>query len=500
VLGAVLLDAKALTVFDSVPPTDFFLREHQTIARRMLAMRTQNKVVDLLTLTDELTVAGEVEASGGIPYIADLGDGLPKATNVEHYGRIVKENSLLRELMRMSQETEHSAQNGTGASALLDQLSAQISALRCRTNGTRTGFRVTALGELLQEREEQVRWVLEDRLPVGGFSLLAGKPKAGKSTLARCLALAVARGERFLNWPTAPGAVLYLALEEKRGEVQRHFREMGAIGDEPILVHAAQAPQAAISALHDLVAKHKPILVIVDPLLRLVRLQDSNDYAEVTQALEPLLALARESGAHVLAVHHLRKGERTDTGDTILGSTAFRAAVDTSLLLKRTDHYRILSSEQRYGPDLPETTLEFDAERRTVALGTSRAEAETDKLSTAILAHLEDRGVQLEPEIMEAVEGRLAHKRAALRSLHQAGRVARAGAGKRKDPFRYAISGFLFPCSQDSVGTREQDTKNDDNPAQNQQHILVAENSQDSDKREPERAFRERAISEGGNG
>jgi len=448
----------------------------------MLAMRTQNRVVDLLTLTDELNVAGELEAAGGTPYIAALADGLPKATNFEHYGRIVKENSLLRELMRMAHETEQAAQSGTGAPALLDQLSSQISVLRYRTNGTRTGFRLTALGELLQEREEQVRWVLKDRLPAGGFSLLAGKPKAGKSTLARCLSLAVARGERFLNWRTTPGAVLYLALEEKRSEVQRHFQQMGALGDEPILVHAAQAPQAAISALRDLVAKHKPILVIVDPLLRLVRLQDSNDYAEVTQALEPLLALARERGAHVLAVHHLRKGERTDTGDTILGSTAFRAAVDTSLLLKRTDLYRILSSEQRYGPDLPESVLEFDAERRTVALGTSRAEAETDKLSAAILAYLEDRGEQLEPIIMEAVEGRLANKRTVLRSLCQAARVTRSGTGRRNDPFRYAISDFLFSCSQDSVGTRERETKNDDHPTQNQQHILVPENSQDSDK------------------
>src|SRR5713101_8606881 len=165
VLGAVFLNDKAMIVFDSVLPSDFFLREHQTIARRMLAMRTQNRVVDLLTLTDELNVADELEAAGGTPYIAALADGLPKATNFEHYGRIVKENSLLRELMRMAHETEQAAQSGTGAPALLDQLSSQISVLRYRTNGTRTGFRLTALGELLQEREEQVRWVLKDRNP-----------------------------------------------------------------------------------------------------------------------------------------------------------------------------------------------------------------------------------------------------------------------------------------------------------------------------------------------
>jgi AAA domain len=49
--------------------------------------------------------------------------------------------------------------------------------------------------------------------------------------------------------------------------------------------------------------------IIADPLFRFVRVRDGNDYAAVTNALEPLHALARESGAYVLAVHHLGKGD-----------------------------------------------------------------------------------------------------------------------------------------------------------------------------------------------
>jgi RecA-family ATPase len=56
-----------------------------------------------------------------------------------------------------------------------------------------------SLADLLQETDEALPWLVAQLLPSGGFSLLAGKPKAGKSALAQCLALVVARGESFLG-------------------------------------------------------------------------------------------------------------------------------------------------------------------------------------------------------------------------------------------------------------------------------------------------------------
>ena len=154
---------------------------------------------------------------------------------------------------------------------------------------------LTSLGNLLSEPEEKVTWVLDGVLLAGGLSLMAGKPKAGKSTFARCLALAVAQGQPFLNRATAKGAVLYLALEEKRSEVRKHFQALGAT-DEAILIHADRAPVNALIAAQRAIKQHNPALVIIDPLLKFARMKDTNDYAQVTAALEPLLALARESG------------------------------------------------------------------------------------------------------------------------------------------------------------------------------------------------------------
>ncbi len=304
---------------------------------------------------------------------------------------------------------------------------------------TQGGLVLTPLGDLLSESDEETAWRVDQRLPTGGLSLLAGKPKAGKSTLARCLCLSVAQGQAWLGFKTTPGAVFYLALEEKRSEVRAHFRMMGATPEDSIKVFIAPSPQDGLAQLRTAAERERPALIVVDPLIKLVRVKDANDYAVVSQALEPLLTLARETGAHVLAVHHLGKGERSG-GDAILGSTAIFAAVDTALILKRSERYRTLSSIQRYGDDLEEITLTLDPETRIVCAGPSRKEADEAQAAEAILEYLKGKAELIEEaEIHEAVEGRRAVKQRALRTLIP-NRVTRTGQGKKGDPYRYGVA------------------------------------------------------------
>ena len=312
----------------------------------------------------------------------------------------------------------------------------------------------TPLRELLSEPEEQVQWLLEKRLPAGGLSLIAGRPKSGKSTFARCLTLAVARGEPFLGWATEKGPVFYLGLEEKRSEVRAHFAAMGATEDDNVSVFIEPSPTDGFLQLRDAVQRDHPVLIVVDPLLKLIRVKDANDYALVSQALEPLLSLARDTGAHVLTVHHSPKNT-SPGGDAILGSTAIFAAVDTALLLRRTEQYRTLSSIQRYGEDLDESVLTLDPETRTLSAGPSRQEADETQAAEAIRDYLQGlvkAGKEGEPheaveeaEIHEAVEGRTGVKRRALRLLVEQQKVTRTGAGRRGDPYRYTVSLFLVP-------------------------------------------------------
>jgi AAA domain len=202
--------------------------------------------------------------------------------------------------------------------------------------------------------------------------------------------------------------------------------------------------QGARHTLEQLAALKKPKLIIIDPLFRLARIHDGNDYAEVYRALEPIVALTRETGAHLLCVHHAGKFD-CEGGDSILGSTALFAAVDTAIFLRRTERYRTVRSMQRYGEDLPETVLPFDPQTGMVSLGQTREQDEEIRIAEAIVEHLtlqsEAEGERLltQAELEEAIEGRTLHKRKALKALIDARKVKRIGKGSKGDPFRYCL-------------------------------------------------------------
>src|SRR5271165_459983 len=212
-----------------------------------------------------------------------------------------------------------------------------------------------SIADLLNEPDEQTSWLVEGLFPTGGTSLLVAKPKVGKSITAQNLAWCVSRGEPFLGRPTVEGPVLYLALEEKRAQVRRHFEAMGAtMQDDNLFFYIAQTPLDAMEWLNRNVRRYKPMLIIVDTLQRFVRLDDVNDYAKVVNATTPLVTLARESGAHLLFTHHGNKKGGSD-GDNVLGSTALFASVDTLLQMHSVEAGRTISSIQRYGINLEET-------------------------------------------------------------------------------------------------------------------------------------------------
>ena len=89
------------------------------------------------------------------------------------------------------------------------------------------------------------------------------------------------------------GPVLYFALEEKRSEISRHFRDMGASGEEPILIYSDRVQSDAIEQIRALVQENKPVLVVIDPLFRFAKVKDTSAYAEITDALDPILRLSR---------------------------------------------------------------------------------------------------------------------------------------------------------------------------------------------------------------
>ncbi len=296
-----------------------------------------------------------------------------------------------------------------------------------------------SLAEVFAKPEEQVPYLVEGMLISGGTSILGAKPKAGKTTLCRQLALSVARGEPFLGFRTAKGPVLYLALEEKESEVKKHFKAMGALGDEPIYIYAASAPQAVLQELRAFVEVYKPMLVITDTLFRAARVKDSNSYSEVTNALEAISDLARETGAHMMCVHHMSKVERDDA-DGILGSTAITGAFDSILMMNRKKDVRSLKTIQRYGQDMEETALSFDERTRRISLGQTTKENDSQEIARDLLDFSRECGPSFKIDDLKGFPVTRQKKLTALHNLVRSGHLLLSGKGGRGSPYVYSLN------------------------------------------------------------
>jgi replicative DNA helicase len=94
VLGSILVNNEHYyRVIESLRPEDFYLDAHRVIFRQMIELMEQSKVIDLITIQDELVRASQLESAGGITYLAGLLDGIPHLVNIEHYIQIIRERS-----------------------------------------------------------------------------------------------------------------------------------------------------------------------------------------------------------------------------------------------------------------------------------------------------------------------------------------------------------------------------------------------------------------------
>lgn len=344
----------------------------------------------------------------------------------------------------------HCADKNLGAllEALPEELVSKYHPRHSSTSGKRRGLELLSLKAVFELPEEEYRWAVDGLLISGGTSIFGAKPKVGKTTMARQLALAVATGKPFLGRKTRQGPVLYLALEEKRAELKSRLKDLGATGEEPVFIHAAPAPQDLADELRAAVQRLTPVLVIIDTLIKAISVEDGNDYAQMTQALRFAEEIARETGVHIMLVHHLNKSEREGT-DSLLGSQAISGSCDTIMLLTRDkDGNRTVETRQRYGDDLEKTRLIFDNATRAVILGTSAEQAETATLEQEIINVLQRTpGIPME-SIVKGVEAAAPRTREAVREMETAGLVVGHGRGKKGDPRLYALTRELDGSSE----------------------------------------------------
>jgi len=201
VLGAVILDEQCLdSVLDILSAEDFYQEGHRVVFETMCRMVDRAKPIDLVTLNEELERGGLLEKAGGMPYVAQLADGMPRTVNVDHYARIVRERATLRALIRSSERIIDDCMNSDQEPAeLLDQ--AENAIFEISEGRQRTGF--VEIRGLVQEglrtlEEEQSTGPgygglatgferlddLTNGLQKGDLIIIAARPSMGKTAMA----------------------------------------------------------------------------------------------------------------------------------------------------------------------------------------------------------------------------------------------------------------------------------------------------------------------------
>jgi replicative DNA helicase len=201
VLGAILINNESLDeAAQIVMPPDFYRDAHQRIFRHMLAMSERKEGIDFVTLKNSLARTNELDEVGGPAYISALTDGLPHATNVIYYARIVRERSTLRDIIAVSTKALAEAYNGEkDASVVLDGVQQDVFAIAAQTvqkgfvpmpDLTRELFDVL---DKLQQNKNSVTGIASGLSDLdlmtsgwqnGDLITVAARPSMGKSALA----------------------------------------------------------------------------------------------------------------------------------------------------------------------------------------------------------------------------------------------------------------------------------------------------------------------------
>lgn len=286
----------------------------------------------------------------------------------------------------------------------------------------------------------EVQWAVPGIVPEG-VTLLAGKPKLGKSWLTLGLGVAISTGGVALGTKRVEqGECLYLALEDNHRRLQKRLSKLLAGGDAPARLHIAlewlRLDEGGAEALDEwLEARPDTRLVVVDTLKKVRPRTFGNRgvYDVDYEALEPLLPLAAEHGVAIVVVHHTRKLAASDPLDEISGSTGLSGGVDGALILKR-DRGRADAYLHVTGGDIEEEqelALRWDPNTAGWCIVGDADEYRLGEERAAVIRVLKKAGGPLSPkDIAEALDKKGRTVRELLSQMLKSGDVESVGYGK----------------------------------------------------------------------
>ncbi len=406
ILGAVLLDNHSLNAaVEKLRSEDFFLPQHRQIFQRMIQLAEHQQAIDVVTLMDDLARRGELDSAGGVAYLSQLADGLPRATNVEHYARIVKEKSVLRHLAFSAAAIQEQAlAAGDDADVILDRAESTI--FQIAEDRVRAGL--IGVKELVRDNFERLERIFSEGRRITGLAtgypgldnetaglqpselvILAARPSMGKTALALNIAENVAVRNRepvavFSLEMSKESLLLRMLASEARVDAHKfrtgHMgrddwnkitRALTSLGDAPLWID-----DSASSTVLEMGAKARRLkrdrglsLMIVDYLQLVVPTntgRGTNRQEEVSSISRALKGLAKELKVPVVVLSQLTRApereERKPQLSDLRESGAIEQDADVVLFINRPNFYKtdlpeedrakaeLIIAKQRNGP------------------------------------------------------------------------------------------------------------------------------------------------------
>ncbi|MGA1561690.1 MAG: replicative DNA helicase, partial [Gammaproteobacteria bacterium] len=406
VLGGLMLDNAAWDeVADRVTESDFYRKDHRLIFRAVADLAERSAPFDVLTLSEWFGQNGVAENEIGLTYLAELARNTPSAANIKHYADIVRERSVLRQLVTVSGEigTSAFAPDGRTVADLLDEAEQKIFQIADQSKRAKKGFR--SMSDLLSGAVDRLDLLyqsgsnitgistgfndLDDRtsgLQKGDLVIVAGRPSMGKTAFSMNLVEYAAVKQEL---PVAvfsmemPGEQLAMRMMSSFGRINASRLRTGKLEDEdwPRVTSAVTLLQNAPVYIDDTPAltptdlrararrlkrEHGLGMIVVD-YLQLMRAPGSGDNRanEIAEISRNMKALAKELEVPVIALSQLnrsleqRPNKRPVMSD-LRESGSIEQDADLILFLYRDEVYNedspdrgtaeVIIGKQRNGP------------------------------------------------------------------------------------------------------------------------------------------------------
>jgi len=390
VLGGLMLDQRAWDqIADAVEAADFYRADHRLIFNAIATLVERDEPPDAITVGELLARQGELEAAGGLDYLAQLVEETPSAANIRAYARIVRERAMLRQLIEIGGDIAASAHEESGRTVeeLVDLAEQRVFEIADR--GQRRGSGFVALKHILPKTIDRLDVLSHTEGEITGIStgftdmdrmtaglqrgdliIIAGRPSMGKTTFAMNIAENAAIGAN------VPVAVFSMEMSAEQlsfrmigsiGRVSQSHLRTGRLTDEdwsriesavsmmsnaPIYIDdsAGLTPTDVRARARRLKREHGLGLVVVDYLqLMQVAGTTENRATEISEISRSLKALAKELDVPVIALSQLNRSveQRTDK-KPVMSDLRESGAIEQD-----ADLIVFIYREEVYDPDTP---------------------------------------------------------------------------------------------------------------------------------------------------